>query len=139
MKCYNENMKKIKVVAALLVKEKKVLIAQRMTGGFQGLWEFPGGKIEEGETPQEALKREIYEEFEVEIKVGELIHNVIYNYTNFILDMDCFLCTIIDDSNPVLHDHHEVNWLDLSTATNDVDWVPADIEVYESLQKHFKL
>ena len=131
-------MKKIQVVAALLVKENKVLIAQRMTGGFEGLWEFPGGKIEDGETPQEALEREIYEEFEVKIKVGELIHNVVYNYTNFILDMDCFLCSIIDNSNIKLHDHHKVKWISLDTPVNEIDWVPADIEVYEGLQEHFR-
>lgn len=131
-------MKTIKVVGALIIKDNQVLIAQRKGGEFDSMWEFPGGKIEGNESPQEALVREIYEEFEAKIKVGKLIHNVIYEYPNFILDMDCFLCTLEDDAKLNLHDHHSVEWLDLNTTFYEVDWVPADIEVYLALQLHFK-
>ncbi|HHX53080.1 MAG TPA: (deoxy)nucleoside triphosphate pyrophosphohydrolase [Erysipelothrix sp.] len=132
-------MKKIiKVVGALIVKDNQVLIAQRKNGEFDSLWEFPGGKIEDLETPQDALAREIYEEFEAKIKVENFIVNVFYTYPNFILDMDCFLCSIIDNSNIKLHDHHKVKWISLDTPVNEIDWVPADIEVYEGLQEHFR-
>lgn len=131
-------MKTINVVAALIVKDDHVLIAQRKSGDFDGLWEFPGGKIEPNETPQEALQREILEEFEAKIKVEDIIHTVNYEYPNFILNMDCFVCSIVDDSNVILHDHHQVKWLPLITPVSDVDWVPADIEVYESLLQKLK-
>lgn len=131
-------MKTIKVVGALIVKEAKVLIAQRKNGQFDGLWEFPGGKIEINETPQEALKREIFEEFNKEIIVRDFIHNVIYHYPSFTLDMDCYLCSFVDDSKLELHDHHQFSWLDLSTHVSAVNWVPADIEVYRGLQNYFK-
>lgn len=129
-------MKKIKVVAALLVHEEQVLIAQRKGGEFDGMWEFPGGKIEPGESPQEALKREIEEEFEAQIKVGDMIHNVYYEYPNFILDMDCFICELAENSELILHNHHAVKMINLSTPTSDIDWIPADIEVYESLVRY---
>ena len=131
-------MKIIKVVGALIVKDNKVLIAQRKNGEFDGLWEFPGGKIEKSETPQEAIAREIHEEFEAKIKVEDFVYNVYYKYPNFILDRDCFLCSIVDASDVKLHDHHKIKWISLETPVDEIDWVPADIEVYEALQEFVK-
>ncbi|MBQ0043128.1 MAG: (deoxy)nucleoside triphosphate pyrophosphohydrolase, partial [Lachnospiraceae bacterium] len=89
-------MKTIRVVAAVIRDEDKVFATARGYGEFKGGWEFPGGKIEPGETPQEALKREIWEELATEIKVGELIQKVEYDYPNFHLSMDCFWCEIVN-------------------------------------------
>ena len=117
-------MKTIRVVAAIIVDGDKIFATQRGYGEFKGGWEFPGGKIEEGETPEEALVREIKEELDTVIEVGELIDTVEYDYPNFHLSMDCFICTI-KEGNLVLKEHEDAKWLTKDTL-HSVDWLPAD-------------
>ena len=133
-------MKTIKVVAAVITSTGKngepiIFATQRGYGEFKGGWEFPGGKIEKGETPQEALKREIMEELDTEIAVGELIKTIEYDYPAFHLSMDCFWCEIIK-GDLVLKEHEAARWLDKETL-NSVEWLPADVEligkIYEKL------
>ena len=104
-----------------------VFSTQRGYGEFEGWWEFPGGKIEEGESPQEALKREIREELDTEIIVGDLIHTIEYDYPTFHLSMDCFWCEI-ESGDLVLKEHEAARWLDKSEF-GDVNWLPADLEL----------
>ena len=104
---------------------------QRGYGDFKGGWEFPGGKIEEGETPQEALKREIMEELDTEILVGELIDTVEYDYPTFHLSMDCFWCEIVK-GDLVLKEHEAAKWLS-AEELNSVDWLPADITLIKNI------
>ena len=117
-------MKTIKVVAAIIIHEHKVFATQRGYGEFEGGWEFPGGKVEPGETPQEALAREIMEELDTQIEVGELLDTVEYDYPKFHLSMDCFLCTI-KSVHLVLKEHEAARWLTRETL-DSVDWLPAD-------------
>ena len=125
-------MKTIKVVAAVIKDNGRIFATQRGYGDFKGGWEFPGGKIEEGETPQEALKREIREELDAEIVVGDLIDTIEYDYPTFHLSMDCFWCKIVN-GNLVLKEHQAARWLDKDTIT-DVQWLPADIELVEKIK-----
>lgn len=123
-------MKTIKVVAAVIKKinekgEMFIFATQRGSGDFRGGWEFPGGKIEEGETPQEALVREIKEELETEIMVGELIDTIEYDYPTFHLSMDCFWAEIVS-GDLVLKEHEAAKWL-TKNELNSVEWLPADI------------
>lgn len=120
-------MKKIRVVAAIIIEGDKVFATQRGYGEFKGGWEFPGGKIESSETPQEALVREIREELETEIEVGELLHTVEYNYPEFHLSMDCFICKI-KSGDLVLKEHEAAKWL-TKDALDSVEWLPADLEL----------
>ena len=128
-------MKTIKVVAAVIcdsMKEKKRIFATaRGYGEFKGQWEFPGGKIEEGETPQQALIREIEEELETEIKVGELIDTIEYDYPSLHLSMDCFWCEVISGELKLL-EAEDAKWLTKETI-NDVQWLPADITLIEKV------
>ena len=128
-------MKTIKVVAAVIcdsMKEKKRIFATaRGYGEFKGQWEFPGGKIEEGETPQQALIREIEEELETEIKVGELIDTIEYDYPSFHLSMYCFWCEVISGELKLL-EAEDAKWLTKETI-NDVQWLPADITLIEKV------
>ena len=121
-------MKTIRVVAAVIKAEKNgepiIFATQRGYGEFKDGWEFPGGKIQEGETPQEALKREIMEELDTEIEVGDLIETVEYDYPEFHLSMDCFWCTIVK-GDLVLKEHEAAKWLN-KESLNDVEWLPAD-------------
>ena len=117
-------MKTIKVVAAIIIHENKIFATQRGYGEFEGGWEFPGGKVEPGETPQEALAREIVEELDTQIEVGELLDTVEYDYPKFHLSMDCFLCTI-KSGHLVLKEHEAARWLTRETL-DSVDWLPAD-------------
>ena len=118
-------MKAIKVVAAIIIEGNKVFATQRGYGDFKGGWEFPGGKIEPNETPQEALVREIQEELETEIEVGELLHTVEYDYPTFHLSMDCFICKI-KSGDLVLKEHEAAKWLTKETL-DSVEWLPADL------------
>lgn len=131
-------MKIIRVVAAVIkaVNEKGELIifaTQRGYGDFKGGWEFPGGKIEDGETTQKALKREIMEELDTEISVGELIDTIEYDYPDFHLSMDCFWCEIVK-GDLVLKEHEDARWL-TKEQLGDVKWLPADITLIERIRK----
>ncbi len=117
-------METIRVVAAVICKDNKVFATARGYGEFKGMWEFPGGKIETGETPQEALKREIVEELDTEIEVQECIDTIEYDYPSFHLSMTCFLCRIIA-GNLKLKEAQEARWL-TKDGLNSVRWLPAD-------------
>lgn len=125
-------MKTIKVAAAIITKDKQIFATQRGYGEFQGKWEFPGGKVEEGETAAEALKREIMEELNVTVEVGEFFETVEYDYPNFHLSMDCFLCTLATGTI-VLQEHQAAKWLTKETLF-DVDWLPADLGLINTLK-----
>lgn len=127
-------MKTIKVVAAIIKDvneygEPIIFATQRGYGEFKGGWEFPGGKIEEGETPQEALVREIREELETEINVGELVYTVEYDYPSFHLSMDCFWAEVVS-GDLVLKEHEAAKWL-TKAELDSVEWLPADIELVD--------
>lgn len=129
-------MKTIRVVAAIIKatnqKDEPIIFAtQRGYGDFKGGWEFPGGKIEEGETPQQALIREIMEELETEIVVGELIDTIEYDYPTFHLSMDCFWAEIVS-GDLVLKEHEAARWL-TKAELNSVEWLPADITLIEKI------
>ena len=131
-------MKTIRVVAAVIkaVDEqgKEILFAtQRGYGDMKGSWEFPGGKIEPGETPQEALKREIQEELDTKIKVGSLIDTIEYDYPTFHLSMDCFWAEI-ESGNLVLKEHEAARWL-TREELDSVDWLPADVLLIDTLKQ----
>lgn len=126
-------MKTIRVVAAVIRDKDKTFATQRGYGELKGGWEFPGGKIEEGETPQEALKREILEELDIKIEVGKLIDTIEYDYPNFHLSMDCFWCKI-KEGDFVLKEHVAARWLDKDTL-DSVEWLPADIILIDQLRK----
>ena len=117
-------MKTIKVVAAIILHEGRVFATQRGYGEFKDGWEFPGGKVEDGESLENALIREIREELDTEIEVGELLDTVEYDYPQFHLSMACFLCTI-KSGNLVLKEHEAAKWLDSHTL-DSVEWLPAD-------------
>jgi 8-oxo-dGTP diphosphatase len=130
-------MKTVRVVAAVIKAinadgEPIVFATQRGYGDFKGGWEFPGGKIEEGETPQEALKREILEELDTKIAVGDLIDTIEYDYPTFHLSMDCFWCEIVS-GDLVLKEHAEARWLK-KTQLEEVEWLPADMVLIEQLE-----
>ena len=129
-------MKTIRVVAAVIRavnnENKPVIFAtQRGYGEFKGGWEFPGGKIESGETPQQALKREIMEELDTEIAVGELIDTIEYDYPNFHLSMDCFWCEVIR-GELILKEAEDAKWLTKEHLA-DVKWLPADVTLIEKI------
>ena len=117
-------MKTVRVVAAIIIRDGKVFATQRGYGQWQGWWEFPGGKIEAGECPQEALVREIREELEAEIQVGELIETIEWDYPDFHLTMHCFVCSLISESMH-LNEHEDSAWLTRDTL-HSVKWLPAD-------------
>ena len=117
-------MKIIEVVAAIIIKDDQVFATQRGYGEFQGWWEFPGGKMEAGESPQEALKREIREELDADVLVKELLETVEWDYPNFHLTMHCFICNLLSESLH-LNEHEAATWLTHATLKS-VKWLPAD-------------
>ena len=127
-------MKTIRVVAAVIRDQDKIFATARGYGELKGGWEFPGGKIEQGETSQEALKREILEELDVEISVGELIDTIEYDYPSFHLSMECFWCMIVK-GNIVLKEAEDAKWLS-KDELNSVAWLPADISLIEKIKVH---
>ena len=124
-------MKTVRVVAAVIRSEDKIFTTARGYGEFKGQWEFPGGKIDPGETPQEALVREIQEELDVKIEVGDLIDTIEYDYPSFHLSMDCFWC-IVTDGEITLKEAEDARWLSKDELYS-VDWLPADMELIKKL------
>lgn len=119
-----DGMKTIEVVAAIIVRDGKVFATERGYGQWKGWWEFPGGKMEEGESPEEALKREIREELDAEICVGELLDTVEWDYPDFHMTMHCFICSLTSGSMH-LNEHEDAAWLTEETL-DSVKWLPAD-------------
>lgn len=130
-------MKTVKVVAAVIchsLKEKnRIFATARGYGEFNGQWEFPGGKVEAGETPQQALVREIKEELETDIKVGDLIDTIEYDYPTFHLSMDCFWCEVIEGELKLL-EAESARWL-TKESLYEVQWLPADITLISKIEK----
>lgn len=126
-------MKTVRVVAAVIRKDDKIFATQRGYGEFKDGWEFPGGKIEEGETPEQALAREIKEELNTEIQVGELIGTIEYDYPKFHLSMDCFWCEIMQGGLE-LKEHEAARWMSKEELYS-VDWLPADVGVVERVEE----
>ena len=126
-------MKTVKVVAAIISDGGRVFATQRGYGDFKDGWEFPGGKVELGETPQEALVREIREELAADIEVGELLTTVEYDYPGFHLSMDCFRASLPSGTHMTLLEHEAAKWLSVSEL-DSVDWLPADIEVVKAIK-----
>ena len=125
-------MKQIEVVAAIILKEDKIFATQRGYGEWKDWWEFPGGKIEAGETPEEALKREIQEELSTEISVDKFLCTVEYDYPAFHLTMHCYLCSLLTEALH-LNEHEAAKWLTMEEL-NTVKWLPADMEVVEKME-----
>lgn len=125
-------MKTIRVVAAIIRDKDKIFATQRGYGEFKDGWEFPGGKIEEGETPQDALKREIMEELDTEITVGELIDTIEYDSPTFHLSMDCFWAEVIT-GHLVLKEAEAAKWL-TKEQLDSVDWLPADVTLIDKIR-----
>lgn len=126
-------MKTVRVVAAVIRDGDKIFATQRGYGEYKDGWEFPGGKIEEGETPQEALKREILEELDTEIEVGNLIKTIEYDYPTFHLSMDCFWATV-KSGHLELKEAEAARWLN-KEELDEVEWLPADLELVDKIRE----
>lgn len=124
-------MKTIEVVAAVIRKDDKIFATQRGYGEWKNWWEFPGGKMELGETQEEALEREIREELSTDISVDEFLCAVEYDYPKFHLVMHCYMCSLLTDSLH-LNEHEAAKWLGREELTS-VKWLPADVEIIERL------
>lgn len=127
-------MNEIKVVAAIIQKENKILATKRGYGEFINMWEFPGGKIESGETKEQALVREIKEELNIEISVDKFAIDIEYQYPNFYLFMSCFMCSIKEGSIELL-EHNDGKWI-TKEELNTLNWLPADIDAVNYLKEN---
>ena len=127
-------MKEIKVVAAIIQKENKILATKRGYGEFINMWEFPGGKIESGETKEQALVREIKEELNIEISVDKFAIDIEYQYPNFYLFMSCFMCSIKEGPIELL-EHNDGKWI-TKEELNTLNWLPADIDAVNYLKEN---
>lgn len=127
-------MKEIKVVAAIIQKENKILATKRGYGEFINMWEFPGGKIEPGETKEQAIVREIKEELNIEISVDKFAIDIEYQYPNFYLFMSCFMCSIKEGSIELL-EHNDGKWI-TKEELNTLNWLPADIDAVNYLKEN---
>lgn len=125
-------MKHIEVVAGIIKDGDKIFATQRGYGEFKDGWEFPGGKMEPGETPQQALARELKEELAVDVNVGEFLCTVDYDYPTFHLTMHCFFCSLVSGKLTLL-EHEAAKWLKMSEL-HTVNWLPADVEVVKALK-----
>ena len=128
-----EERKSIEVVAAVIIEQQRVFATQRGYGEWQGWWEFPGGKLEAGENPEAALRREILEELATHVEVRERLCTVAHDYPNFHLTMHCYLCRVVT-GNLSLLEHKASRWLSRSEL-EDVQWLPADVEVVDLLKE----
>jgi len=126
-------MKTIEVVAAVIKKDGRVFATQRGYGDFKDFWEFPGGKIEPGESPEDALKREIKEELDADISVDSFLQTVEYDYPKFHLILHCYLCSLDSNHIPLL-EHESARWLSADELAS-VDWLPADLSVIQELKQ----
>lgn len=126
-------MKTVKVVAAIIRDGDKIFATARGYGEFKGGWEFPGGKVEEGETPEQALAREIKEELDAEIEVGEYLDTIEYDYLTFHLSMRCYWCKVVA-GEIVLKEAEAARWLTKETI-DDVEWLPADLTIIEKIKR----
>lgn len=129
-------MKTIEVAAAIIVKDGKVFATRRGYGEWRGWWEFPGGKIEAGECPDAALVREIREELDAEIEVGQLLDTVEWDYPDFHLTMHCFICRLLSDSLH-LNEHEAAAWLS-PEELDSVKWLPADEVLLDKISRLFR-
>lgn len=127
-------MKTVNVVAAIIIKDKKIFATQRGYGEFKDGWEFPGGKVEKGETPENAIVREIKEELDTEIKVKEYFDTAEYDYPNFHLSMKCYICTVLSGKLELL-EHEAAKWLD-KDSLDSVAWLPADLGLVDKLKDY---
>ena len=125
-------MKTVKVVAAIIRDGNKVFATQRGYGDYKDGWEFPGGKVEPGETAQQALVREIKEELDTDIAVGDYLTTIEYDYPTFHLSMQCFWCRIVDGT-PVLKEHEAARWLDVDHI-DSVEWLQADLTIIDLIK-----
>ena len=128
-------MKHIEVVAAIIVRDGKIFATQRGYGDFKDWWEFPGGKMELSESPEDALKREIREELDAEISISELLETVEWYYPDFHLTMHCYMCSLVSESLQ-LKEHEAAKCLGMEELYS-VRWLPADISVLETLKRYF--
>ncbi len=129
----NENRRKIEVVAAIIIENGKLFATQRGYGDFKDGWEFPGGKMEPGETKEQALARELREELEIKVEVGKLIKTIEYDYPKFHLTMHCMLTKILDGV-PKLLEHEDATWVDKNTI-DTLAWLPADIGIIPDIKR----
>ena len=130
-------MKTVKVVAAIITKNGKLFATQRGYGDFKDGWEFPGGKVEQGESPEQAIIREIKEELGADIKVTGFLTTVKHDYPTFHLSMDCFWAELKEGTSVELLEHEAAKWLSLDSL-DEVDWLPADIKVVEAIKDSLK-
>ena len=126
-------MKQIEVVAAVIIEDGRLFATQRGYGDFKDYWEFPGGKIEPGETPEEALRREIREELDTTVEVGALLTTVEYDYPQFHLILHCFRCRVAEGSL-TLKEHEAALWIELARL-RELDWLPADLQLVPILER----